>query len=125
MAVLLLREKPLFPTPFTVEHSTPAKTGENALGQATVEWQTVTRSVYGWHAPSGSPQMTPAMADRVVTELSLLTPEPGWSHGDVVTIPGRGDFKVHGDVHDCNTGPFGFTPGYKVTLRKVHVDGPA
>jgi hypothetical protein len=115
----------VYPTPFTVEHSTPASVDENALGQPQTEWLTTTRSVYGWSTAGSSPQMVAAMADRVVTELSLLTPDSGWSHGDIVTIPNRGDFKVHGEPVDCNTGPFGFTPGFKVTLRRVHVDGPA
>jgi hypothetical protein len=66
--------------------------------------------------PSGGTDMS----ERVLTGCFLLTPDGDYSHGDIVTIPGHGDFKVHGDVEDNTTGPFGFTPGYRVHMTKVH-----
>jgi hypothetical protein len=114
----------LFPTPFTVEHSSQVVTGENALGQAVAEFVTQTRAVYGWSTKSATDGSGADMAGRVTTEVSLLTPDSDWRDGDLVTLPLLGQFTVRGGVHDMSTGPFGFSPGYKVSLRKVQ-DGPA
>ena len=114
----------MFPTPHTVEHAVAVKTGENALGQTQLEYVTRSRAVYGWRTTSVADDRSADLAERVITEVSLATPDGDWHDGDLVTLPGQGQFVVHGGVHDCNNGPFGFAPGYRVTLRKV-TDGPA
>lgn len=110
----------VFPTPNTVEHSRPVAVGENALGQAVAEHVTQSRAVYGWSAKSSTDGGEPALAGRVITELNLLTPDGDWADGDTVTLPDGRQFIVVGDPQDDNGGPFGFTPGYKVLLRRVH-----
>lgn len=114
----------MFPTPHTVEHLERAVTGENALGQITTSHVSRTRSVYGWQPRLNTDGKSADLADRVITELLLLAPEGDWADGDKVVIPGRGEFVVHGEPEDFTTGPFGFTPGYRVTLRKVTDGGP-
>lgn len=110
----------MFPTPHTVTHTTHTETGQNALGQATIESTTVTRSVYGWSTKSTSDGSEAATGNRVITEIALLTPESDWRNGDTVTLPDGRQFIVRGDPEDMNGGPFGFQPGYKVKLRRVH-----
>lgn len=114
----------MLPTPHIVEHAVADVTGVNALGQAVATYTTRQRAVYGWTPHRNQDGRTADLAGRVITELNLLTPEPDWADGDKVTIPGRGEFVVTGDVDDFGAGPFGYTPGYRVTLRKV-ADGPA
>jgi hypothetical protein len=113
----------LFPTLHTVTHAVADVTGTNALGQATVELTSQSRSVFGWSPKVNADGSTPVMAGRVITEVYLLTPDGDYSDGDIVTLPDGRDFIVVGEPEDNNVGPFGFTPGYKVTLRRVH-DGP-
>lgn len=110
----------MFPTPYTVTRARPVTTGHNALGQPITTAQTVQRRVYGWSVKRADDGGTPVLDGRTVTEISLLTPDGDWLDGDIVTLPDGRDFTVHGEPHDSNAGPFGFTPGYRVTLRRVH-----
>lgn len=113
----------MFPTPHTVQHASRVITGYNALGQAITQQVSRTRSVYGWSTKSTTDGSGAELAERVITEMSLLTPDSDWSNGDTVTLPELGEFTVQGGVEDMNGGPFGFKPGYRVALRKVY-DGP-
>lgn len=104
----------------TVSHTVRTRTGENALGQAVTDSSTQSRPVFGWSPKSTEDGGEPALAGRVITEINLLTPDGDWTDGDTVTLPDGRDFVVVGDPKDNNSGPFGFTPGYTVTLRRVH-----
>lgn len=111
----------MFPTPHTVIHARRVKTGTNEHGQPIFTYAApVSRQVYGIQPGETFPDTTPGTANLVVTQLDMLTPDGDWAHGDAVTITGRGDFTVYGGVDDYNTGPFGFRPGFKVTLRSVN-----
>lgn len=115
----------MFPTPFTVTHSRRVREGENALGQAVDTYESASRAVFGWSpkssagARSANAGVDSALADRTTTEISLLTPDGDWSDGDKVTLPDGHEYTVIGEPSDANHGPFGFTPGYRVTLRRV------
>lgn len=110
----------MFPTPFTVQHTRQGKTGENALGQDVLgDPQTVPRDVSSLRHRSTTVGTTGALKDRVIIEYSMATPDSDWTHGDTVTIPDGRDFIVEGGAQDFNSGPFGFEPGYLVTLRRV------
>ncbi len=110
----------MFPTTHTVTHVTRANVGENALGQPVIDTTSATRSVYGWSAKQSDDGGEPTLAGRVITEINLLTPDGDWRDGDTVVLPDGREFVVVGDPEDNNSGPFGFTPGYRVTLRRVH-----
>lgn len=110
----------MFPTPHTVTHTTSTQTGENALGQPTVTTTSTERPVFGWSPKTSDDGGEPTLAGRVITEVYLLTPDGDWADGDAVTLPDNRTFVVVGDVEDNNAGPFGFQPGYRVTLRRVH-----
>lgn len=114
----------MFPAPHTVTHAVAEVTGTNALGQPTVELVAQSRNVFGWSPKVNADGSTAVMAGRVITEVYLLTPDGDYSDGDIVTLPDGRDFTVVGEPEDNNGGPFGFTPGYKVTLHRVH-DNPA
>lgn len=110
----------MYPLSHTVTHTTRQQTGENALGQPTVEETSVTRTVYGWSPRQSTDGANPVFDSRVMTEIMLLTPDGDWTDGDTVTLPNGKEFTVVGEPIDSNAGPFGFTPGYRVTLRRVH-----
>ncbi|ALF00445.1 head-tail adaptor [Mycobacterium phage Mufasa] len=110
----------MFPTPHKVVHVDRVKVGENAMGQALTEPRTRTRWVTSLRPRVNESGTAAALVDRVITEYTMVTPESDWTHGDSVTDARGRKFKVHGDVEDYNLGPFGFTPGYRVTLRRVN-----
>lgn len=78
----------------------------------------VSQKVYGWSAPS-STEPKVAGHDRVVVDVELLAP-PDFtvSAHDLVDLP-DGVYEVVGQPEDYNHGPFGFTPGLVVNLRRV------
>ena len=115
----------MYPTPFQVDHHARTVTGTNAVGQPLVESSTATRRVYGWRRISERDGSSAALQDRTISELYLLMPDQDWSDGDRVSIPGRGDWEVVGEVEDFTTGPFGGIPGcYRVRLRQVRQGPP-
>lgn len=118
---------PLFPTPHSVGHITPAAVSNNALGQPIPAAGAATvRKVYGWRVKATAEGASAPYAGRTVTELYLLTPDGDYAPADLVQVPADTGpiFEVIGDGEDFNNGPFGFTPGYRFTLRRV-ADGAA
>ncbi|QFG09397.1 head-tail adaptor [Mycobacterium phage Yuna] len=109
----------MWPTPYEVLHTTHVKVGENAAGQARTEPQTRPRKVSSLRKRVNEPGRAASDEAQVVVEYSMVTPESDWAHGDLVDDWRGRHFKVHGEVDDFNGGPFGFRPGYIVTLRKV------
>lgn len=73
--------------------------------------------VYGW-APAGSTEMT-GWTSQVTADLQLYAP-PTFkaTPQDHVVVDGR-TYAIEGAVQDFNHGPFGFTPGVVVNLRRV------
>jgi len=74
--------------------------------------------VYGWSTPTST---EPKLAghDRVIVDVELLVP-PGFPAGphDLIDLP-DGQYEVLGQPEDYNNGPFGFTPGLVVNLRRT------
>lgn len=109
-----------FPTPFTVGWHSATRT-ESPLGEDVISYSPpldqpgTPRDVIGW-APT---QATEPEVGRVVGMLDLLVPD-GFHAGpdDVVDLP-DGRFEVVGHPMSYSTGPFGFTPGGVVQLRRV------
>lgn len=110
----------MFPAPFSVTHTRREQTGQDALGQPQVTETTVARDVFGWSPKSTDGASEAALGGRVITEINLLTADGDWLDGDTVTLPDGREFVVVGDPQDNNAGPFGFTPGFLVLLRRVH-----
>lgn len=103
----------------TVTHTPLVGAGENAHGQPVfTNGATRVRAVYGWEPKQNFPDNTPGTADRVITDIGLLTPDPDWEHGDVVVVDAK-RYAVFGAVEDYSSGPFGYAGGYRVTLRRI------
>ncbi|QGH80299.1 head-to-tail stopper [Mycobacterium phage Malthus] len=118
----------MFPTPDDnkIKHITREKIGENALGQPIYADEPTIREreVYGWRPKLARDGATAALDGRTITELYLLMPEGDYADGDVIELPDGKQYTVQGDVEDFNHGPFGWKPGYRLTMRRVH-DGQA
>lgn len=108
----------MFPTPFSVQRIRRTKTGSNALKQPTYSDSVSTVAVYGWQPVSEVERHTAALSGRTVTDLKLLSPTGDFLPTDAVVINGV-TYEVDGLVEDYNHGPFGFTPGYAIGLRRV------
>lgn len=107
-----------FPTPWTVDVLPYVGTAEDAYGNETPTWATtpVVRSVYGW-APAGTNESN-ASRHTVTADLELYGPSDFTvDPRDHVRILGM-TYEVQGDVESYDYGPFGFTPGVRVNLRR-------
>lgn len=123
----------MYPQPFTVQRIRRTKSGENALKQPVYSDSVSTVAVYGWQPVSEVERYTAALAGRTVTDLKLLSPTGDFLPTDAVVIGGAvtivdgkaevtgggAKYEVDGQVEDYNHGPFGFTPGYAIGLRRV------
>lgn len=111
----------MFPTIIPVMHRTFVKVGENAAGQDITEPSERRRLVCSLKSRrfETATHTDAALADRSVNVYSMVTPDSDWPHGsEVVDQYGR-VFVVDGDAAGYNDGPFGFTPGFIVALRRV------
>jgi hypothetical protein len=116
-------------TAHTVTHLVRPKIGKNELGQTVYGLPVATdRDVFGWYQLStaeGVARRTgqaAALGHRIITYKALLTPDGDWAPDSQVILEGE-TYDVDGDVEDFNRGPFGYRPGYRVTLKRV-ADGP-
>jgi hypothetical protein len=95
---------------------------EDDYGNRIDAWATtpVRKSVYGW-SPAGTNE-TNASRHTVTADLELLVP-PDFTldSRDRVRILGV-TYEVQGLVEDYNHGPFGFTPGGRVNLRRFEAE---
>lgn len=121
-----------FPTPFTVGwHAAVTPAGDDPettytpalLDDSDQPVNGTPVKVIGW-APAGSRgQSVEPEVGRVLWELDLYVPPGVVSQAaDVVDIPldrSFGRFEVVGMAEDFNHGPFGFTPGGVVRLKRV------
>lgn len=119
----------MFPLAHTVKLIRRNKIGENALGQPIYSDTptVVERHVYGFRprrAQDSSVDENPALDDRSISELYLLAPDGDYVEDDVIELPNGRRYEVKGEIEDLNFGPFGFKPGYRLIMRRVH-DGQA
>lgn len=105
-------------TPWTVDVLPYIGSVEDAFGNTTDAWAAVPTPapVYGW-APAGTNE-TNASRHTVTADLEVFAPA-GFTLDprDHVRIDGR-TYEVQGEVEDFNHGPFGYTPGVRVNLRR-------
>ena len=93
-------------------------TTTNEFGNETPSWASTPRrvSVYGW-APAGTNESN-ASRQTVTADLDLFAPSGfALDPRDRVRILGQ-TYEVQGVVEDYDHGPFGFTPGCRVNLRR-------
>lgn len=108
----------VFPAPHSVQRIRRTQTGENALGQPIYTDSVTSVAVYGWQPTSQEERYTAALAGRTVSDLKLLSPTGDFVSSDAVVISGV-TYEVDGEIEDYNHGPFGFTPGFVINLRRV------
>ena len=105
-------------TPWSVDVVPYIGTVENEYGNTVDAWATipVPTPVYGW-APAGTNEST-ASRQTVTADLELYAPSDFVvDPRDRIRILGK-TYEVQGDVEDFDHGPFGFTPGVRVNLRR-------
>lgn len=108
----------MFPERFTVTHEARVEGGRDAMGVPVVSFAApVTVRVYGWSVP-GTDQETRPEQSGVERDLDLYCREPFAGPKDRVTI--RGElFTAVGWPEVYDFGPFGFTPGCRINLKRV------
>jgi hypothetical protein len=78
-------------------------------------------AVIGWQ-PASTSEPVGQFEERVVTDVDLLVP-PGFpaNERDVIDLPygPAGQFRVIGVQRDYNNGPYGFSCGEVLRLKKV------
>jgi hypothetical protein len=79
----------------------------------------IAEKVYGWSVPSSTEPHGAGRDNLVVTDVELLAP-PDFPVGpyDLVDLP-DGQYEVIGQPQDYTHGPFAYTPGVVVKLRRV------
>lgn len=117
----------MFPTPWAVLVHEATDGAEDAHGNPVRTW--VPRPnpdpVYGWGPPSTGRTGEPFEANRNVieTDLEVYTP-PTFTCRAIDRIEVNGlMYDVVGEVEDFNHGPFGFTPGNRVSLKRYTEGG--
>ena len=76
-------------------------------------------SVYGWGPPSPD-QPIRDLSTGIDHDIDLYCSKPFTQHRDKVTLPNELEpLEAQGRPEDFNHGPFGFTPGYRIKLKRV------
>jgi hypothetical protein len=111
---------PAFPTPHTVRVHVYLSSAVDAHGNPTATWDAngIDYPVYGWSPPSADTE-TLGGREAVTRALDLLVP-PGFPAGprDRVSVDGV-LYDVVGYPEDFDHGPFRWTPGLRVNLRRT------
>lgn len=108
-----------YPTRFTVGVMTYTEGAVDDFGDPEDVWSTPAEvPVYGW-APAATGEPFEANRDVVTWDLDLYAPS-GFTVGprDRVVVLGV-EYEVEGVVESFDFGPFGFTPGCRVRLKRV------
>lgn len=77
----------------------------------------ISTPVYAWAPPTPDVEIRD-LGTGVKRDLDLYAPEPFCSPGDKVVITGL-EYVVIGWPEDYTNGPFGFTGGYRINLKRV------
>lgn len=117
-----MSNNPDWPTPFTVGHHVYSAGGADPHRNPPtytppLDQPGTSVPVYGWHTPSTT---EPKLAghDRVIVDVELLAPGFTPKPQDWIDLP-DGQYEVVGATQDYNHGPFDWTPGAVIQLRKV------
>lgn len=107
------------PTPFTIGVKSYVSGSVDRYNNPTESWSaSVDVPVYGI-APTSSDEPFEVGRNAVITELSVLAPV-GTAIGpkDRVVIDSD-EYEVDGDIADWSKGPFSWSPGIEIRLKKV------
>lgn len=75
--------------------------------------------VAAWYPPTADATRFTGTRDAVIHDLDVLaTTDLGVKHNDHITIAGK-KYRVEGDPEDFNHGPFGYQPGYRISLFRA------
>src|SRR5699024_2068910 len=79
----------------------------------------VDRKVYGWAPPGVEDALFSSNRDAVIQDLDVyVTPSFVISRDDLMVIDSEA-FRVIGALRDFNNGPFRFTPGRAIRVKRV------
>lgn len=117
----------MFPMPWTITVHEHTYGERDEYGERKDVYLDRDEPVMGWAPASAGTEPFEQGRRTVVADLDVYGP-PGLSVKslDEVTIPvgsASGRYKVEGDVEDFNHGPYGFTPGVRVSLTRVKDEG--
>ena len=107
----------VFPAPWPVQHEAYAPT-DGPRGRVDGWAPPTIRYVIGWAQPASREPRSAGVAALVVDLELYVGPEWRSGENDRITVDGE-RFLQEGLVADYNHGPFGFTPGGVVHLRRV------
>lgn len=109
-----------FPEPFKVSHESRIEGAEDDWGNPVDSFaEPVEVNVYGWGPPSADEPIRDTDSG-LAHDIDLYCSKPFCGHLDKVTLPNEPlSLVVQGRPDDFNYGPFGFTPGYRVKLKRV------
>lgn len=119
-----------FPTPYTVGHHVRNQDPSTDRFRAPVTYAPpkdqpgTSVPVIQWAAPQSAAGTRdgrqPAGYDRTLIDIELFVPpEFKPAKGDLIDLPGEGQFEVAGEAEDHNHGFHGWQPGNVIPLRRV------
>lgn len=113
-----------FPTPWTVTLHARSTGARDSHGNPVETWASpgAGEPVYGWAPPSPDGQPFEPNRTPVVRDLDVYTPATAAKPKDRMTVDGV-LYSVVGYPEDFNHGPFGFAPGYRVSLLRIEEAG--
>lgn len=110
----------VFPAPYTVQVSRWTLGEPNKYGEREkVYGPPVDREVYGWAPPGVEDELFSPNRDAVVQDLDVYVPPSFEISPDDLMVIGGEEFRVLGGLRDFNNGPFRFTPGRVVRVKRV------
>ena len=109
----------MFPERFTVSHRALLPAVEDSQGNMVPGGFAgpVSVRVYGWGPPSPDGETRPELSG-LRRDLDVFCKTAFCGPGDQVVVDGT-PYDVVGHPEDFNHGPFGFTPGYRVSLKRA------
>lgn len=109
-----------FPAPWTVQTRARILGEPDRYGEREESWgPPVDRKVYGWAPPGVEDELFSSNRDAVVQDLDVYVPPSFEISPDDLMVIGGEEFRVLGGLRDFNNGPFRFTPGRAVRVKRV------
>jgi len=108
-----------YPTPWLVGVATFAGAVDDGFGNVVPAWaDPVEAPVYGW-APASTGEPGAVGRSEVTWDLDLYAPPEFVATAADRILVGSTEFEALGVPEDFGYGPFGFTPGIRLRLRRI------